>query len=48
MQQLLKKKLALCITVRRKVNFAAVAKEKMSIFIASRKKLNLLQLLRKK
>ena len=48
MQQLLKKKLTLCKTVRRKVDFAAVAKEKMAIFIASRKKLNLQQLLRKK
>ena len=48
MLQLLKKKLALCITVKRKVDFAAVAKEKMAIFIASRKRLNLQQLLRNK
>ena len=48
MLQLLKKKLALCITVKRKVDFAAITKEKMAIFIASGKKLNLQQLLRKK
>ena len=48
MQQLLKKKLALCRKVRRKVDFAAVAKEKMATFIESRKKLNSQQFLRKK
>ena len=41
MQQLLKKNLALCKPVRIKVDFAAVAEEKMAIFIASRKKMNL-------
>ena len=35
---MLKKKLALCIAVRRKVDFAAVAEEKMAIFIARRGK----------
>ena len=38
MQQLLKKNLALCKPVRIKVDFAAVAEEKMAIFIARRGK----------
>ena len=40
MQQLLRKKVIMCIAVRRKVDFAAVTEEKLAIFIAIRTKVN--------